>query len=175
MTGRRGPITGSTFGKPTGRPSKSAELVKRRTTPLEPVVVDAESWPTPLSLGDVGRQVWRECSALVVLSPQLDRANLERFASLHDERHALAELVTKLGPLLEEPIVSPLGSVVGTRIVPNPGLAALRALDKALDALGSTLGLSPAARARLGLASSQIDRNHAEANRLLAQLGGPDD
>ena len=80
------------------------------------------------------------------------------------------------GVLLEEPIVSPSGKVVGTRVVPNPAAAMLRALDKQLDALCDRLGLVPAARARLGLTLTTAERQAAEVSNLLgARFKSEDD
>ena len=69
--------------------------------------------------------------------------------------------------MLEEPIVSPSGKVVGTRVVLNPASAALRALDEALDALADRLGLVPAARARLGLTLTTAEQHALEVADLL--------
>jgi phage terminase small subunit len=100
----------------------------------------------------------------------LDAPSLARFCELTVERQALrADLETR-GNLLEEPIVTPLGNVVGERVVLNPAIPALRAIDRALDALADRLGLNPVSRARLGLTLSDAAASTATAERLLEGL-----
>ena len=60
--------------------------------------------------------------------------------------------------------------MVGTKYVLNPAEAALRRADKALDALADRLGLSPTARARLGVEISQTQLAQANADRVMAGL-----
>lgn len=167
MTGKRGPIDGATFGAPRGRPKgarkpKPAALVAFQRS-------DDAGMVTPSDLGPAGLQIWREIAAdLPVLHPTLDRAALHRLADLHDERQRYSESLHLLGVVLVEPIVSPTGAVVGERVVLNPAEAALRRLDKQIDVISAAFGLTPAARARLGLQSAQIDRTRAVAATILA-------
>jgi hypothetical protein len=68
-----------------------------------------------------------------------------------DERERWREALDQLGPLQTEPIVTPVGAVVGERTVLNPAEAALRRCERQIDTLRTALGLTPASRARLGL------------------------
>jgi hypothetical protein len=102
-----------------------------------------------------------------LLLPDLDAVTVARFAGLCDERAALVGELAR-GYTLTEPIVSPTGKVVGTRVVLNPALAALRQLDKALDGLADRLGLVPSARARLGLTITTAERAALDVESVLA-------
>lgn len=55
-------------------------------------------------------------------------------------------------PLLEEPIVTPTGLTVGSKIVANPAVNMLRKAQAQLTKELSDLGFNPTARSRLGLA-----------------------
>jgi len=81
--------------------------------------------------------------------PEADTFTIRRFAELVDERQALRDALDADGPILREPVVSPRGDVVGERVVAHPALSALRAIDRALEAVSASLGLSPAARRRM--------------------------
>jgi phage terminase small subunit len=98
--------------------------------------------------------------------PDLDRLTVERFAQLVDERAGVqAEL--ERGFVLEEPLVTPTGAVAGVRHVPNPAASMLCGIDKELTALSDRLGLTPAARAKLGLTMSSAEKQALEVGSLL--------
>jgi P27 family predicted phage terminase small subunit len=156
MTASRGPMAGHLHALPSRTRAKSAEIVEPRKAPAP-----------PKALGAPGRAAWRAVMENApLLLPDLDAVTVTRFCDLIDER-ATVSVELKRGVLLEEPIVSPSGKVVGTRIVPNPASAMLRALDKQLDALADRLGLVPAARARLGLTLTTAERQALEVADLL--------
>jgi phage terminase small subunit len=74
------------------------------------------------------------------------------------------------GLLISEVVGDARGGALGHRLVINPAEAALRRADKILLELSDRLGLSPAARARLGLVANQAALASAEASRLLDQM-----
>jgi Phage terminase, small subunit len=97
----------------------------------------------------------------------VDDIAVERLCRLLDEAELTrAELAR--GIVLEEPIVSPTGQVVGTRVVANPAAGLLRQLDRQIDALADRLGLVPMARARLGLVLTTAERQALEVDSVLA-------
>jgi P27 family predicted phage terminase small subunit len=127
----------------------------------------------PVHLTDLGQQVWEDVwSGLPgpVANVQLDRLTVLRVCEAAEDRAAARKVLTDLGPLLEEPIVTPRGDVVGTRQVANPAAEMLRKLDRELDGMSDRLGMSPAARARLGLTISKAALAGADASSLLARL-----
>ena len=83
-----------------------------------------------------------------MLLPGLDGVSVQRFCQLVDDRATVATELVR-GPVLERPIVSPRGDVVGTELYPNPAASMLRQLDKALDALADRLGIVPSAEIRV--------------------------
>ena len=74
-----------------------------------------------------------------------------QLAETIDEREKYRTALSEHGPLLAEPIVTPKGDVVGERLVPNPAEGMLRRCEARIERLGRDLGLTPTARARLGL------------------------
>ena len=161
----RGPITGNVHRLPVRTRPVATEAAPSRKPP-----------PAPKGLGASGRAAWKAVmGSAPLLLPDLDAVTVARFCQIMDERAVLlAELVTR-GPLLEEPIVSPTGKVVGVRTVINPASTALRATDKALDALADRLALVPSARARLGLTLSTVEKQRLEVGTLLAARFKDDD
>lgn len=156
--GRRGPLQGATHALPVvPRHATAAEELPDRPVPR-----------APSHLATEGKRAWRAVMrSAPLLLPTLDVVAVTRFCEVVDERARLrAEL--ERGVLLEEPIVSPKGDVVGTRVVANPALGELRAIDRQLDQLSDRLGLVPAARARLGLTLTTAERQAAEVDAVLA-------
>ena len=88
------------------------------------------------------------------LSPRVDAIRVETVCRLLDEIALYREHVVRLGPVLEEPIVTPSGKVVedSARFVPNPAVKMLRDCEKQLDRELSALGFDPSSRSKLGLA-----------------------
>jgi len=164
--GARGPLKGSTYGR---RP-KTAELVPTDAALLLVAQPDPPP-PPPTSLGELGRAAWLdvwEGLPVGVLDAKADYLTVARLCEAADDREAARAAVVELGPLLDEPIVTPKGDVVGTRKVANPAAEMVRKLDKVIDDASDRLGLSPAARARLGLTISRARLAQADAATLLA-------
>jgi P27 family predicted phage terminase small subunit len=123
---------------------------------------------TPATLGDAGRDAWNELAPTIPgFHSHLDRPILQRFCELCDEREAYRQALSDHGALLSEPIVGPKGDVLGNRLIPNPAIAALRGVDRSLEALTVQLALSPAARVRLGL---NMARGGEMAAYLIAEM-----
>lgn len=149
----------------TGRPPKPIEQKRRTGNPgrrqlpsgtvaLAPVEGIP---PVPIELKPTGRAMWEMIwsgPASAWLSPQVDAIRVRTVAGLLDEIDTYHRLVATLGPVLEEPIVTPSGVVVAdsARFVPNPAVRMLRDAQKQLDRELSSLGFDPTARSRLGLA-----------------------
>jgi P27 family predicted phage terminase small subunit len=178
--GTRGPIPGAigTTPGPKPDPDRLARLGKAprkprpRATAVEVIPTNRPTPDRPAHLQKLGRQVWADVWDRFggsVLDPQLDLLVVRRLCELADLR-AVAHAVLLKSPLLEEPIVSPSGAVVGTRVVANPMAAVMRAYDKEIDALSDRIGASPAARARLGLVVSRTAQAQADAQSILAHM-----
>jgi P27 family predicted phage terminase small subunit len=140
--------------------------------PRDVEVVTARPAPeAPAHLGPKGQQAWLAVmSWLPLMVEDLDALSVERLAELADQRQALSERLTKDGPLLSEPIVTPRGDVVGERLVPHPALAALRAIDRASDEISDRLGLTPAARKKLEITLTSADRMRLEAEAVMTSM-----
>jgi P27 family predicted phage terminase small subunit len=179
--GHRGRLPGSTYGPtpgPKADPARAIRLGKSVRAPrARPAAVEVRSteWPVPEPPGhlqNLGRQVWTDVWDRFggsVLDPQLDHLTVRRLCELADLR-AVAHAVLLKTPLLEEPIVSPSGAVVGNRVVANPLSAVMRAYDKEIDQLSDRIGASPGARARLGLVVSKAVVAQSEAAVLMSKM-----
>ena len=143
-----------------GRPPKPIEQKRRLGNPgrrdlpvplyeIEPVV----KIPTaPRGLQASGRRFWKDTwtAGSAWLSPRLDYAVVELAARSFDEVRAYRDILAK-GSLLQEPITTASGKVVGTRFVPNPAEMMLRRAERQLERWLVELAIPPIARARLGL------------------------
>jgi P27 family predicted phage terminase small subunit len=157
MMGVRGPIPGTQRTRGVDQTRKLGNPGKRpliRPTTLAVAEVCHDAPPVPADLGAPGAAIWRKVwTAAPWLNPELDDQAVLRFVRLVLERQTYTEALAELGPLVEIPVVTPTGAVVGTKYEPNPAEAMLRRADKALDALTDRLGLVPLSRGRLGLAA----------------------
>ena len=181
MTGARGPLTGSKHGnKPGPKPDPERQKLlgnaprPSRRQPSTSTAMMPSHLPVPPApdhFGPVGLTIWTEIHrSMPILHRDLDRHTVTRYCDIAVDAIRARDAVELLGLLIEQPIVSPSGSVVGTKYVLNPAEAALRRADKALDSLADRLGLSPTARARLGVEISQTQLAQANADRVLAGL-----
>lgn len=178
MTGKRGPVSGASYGrtpgpeadperqKRLGLPSRTSTRTPRTATALPSVTHGPPA--VPEHLGVVGSAIWAAIwPALPILSPSLDGHSVLRYCEAAEDASKARAEVEARGLVLDEPIPDPRGGVVGYRAVLNPAEAALRRADKVVTELADRLGLSPASRARLGLVISQTELAAAEANRIL--------
>ena len=149
----------------TGRPPKPIEQKRRTGNPgRRPLPANAVALrpadgvpPVPIDLKEHGRASWTtiwSSPAQAWLSPQVDVIRVHTVALLVDEIADYQRHVNAMGPVLEEPIVTPSGIVVdgAARFVPNPAVRMLRDAQKQLDRELSALGFDPTSRSRLGLA-----------------------
>ena len=107
--------------------------------------------PPPAGLGDAGRAAWVLAWDEASWLTEADAVLVGRLAELVDEVSLFREALLERGALLDEPLVSPRGDVVGTKAVSNPAAADLHRATTAAAGLLDRLGMSPASRARLGL------------------------
>ena len=180
--GRTGRIPGSFHGEPPGpkpNPERRARLrEKPRATVARPAAIEVGTTTRPIPdppphLRAPGRKVWAAVFGglpISVVDETLDTFTVTRLAELADDRAAARSVLAKLGMVLTEPIVSPSGAVVGERVVMNPVVAAMRAMDRELDVLSTALGLHPAARARLGLVVSKAQLAQVDAQHILSRM-----
>ena len=126
-----------------------------------------EAPPAPEGLGPAGRTAWTAVMSFApLLLEHLDEVTVLRLCQALDEREALRAQL-QAGYMLEEPIVSPPGKVVGERLVINPAIPALRALDRSLDALAAALAITPKSRADLGLTLSDAELKQMNIDELM--------
>jgi HK97 family phage prohead protease len=169
VTGRRGPISGGTYGKKPGpeadpgrqarlgRPGSKAKLPAKRARTTAEIfqAVNTDPPPVPAGLGPVGAAVWTDVwEALPILSPKLDHSAVLSFCLASEDAVRARAAIDEHGLLISEAVGDARGGALGQRLVLNPAEAALRRADKVLLELGDRLGLSPASRARLGLVLS---------------------
>lgn len=137
------------------RPPATTALMLPSTAALRPMGAP----PVPPGLAERGRETWDLIWAdgAAWLAPA-DAPLAARFCELVEEIAVARRSLAEDGLVLSEPLVSPRGDVVGSRPVANPAARALRDSTAQLAALAGALGLSPAARARLGLTVAQARR-----------------
>src|SRR5438874_8896578 len=110
----------------------------------------------PSGLGEAGREAWREAWATGWVT-DADRAGLAHLARLEHEAERLTERIECEGVTSRKPIITPKGESVGDEWVAHPLVAQLRRLDPQLQTLRTSLGLTPASRARYAL--ERIERH----------------
>lgn len=179
--GKRGPLPGTIYGKrpgPVPNPERAARLGSPKQLPRASRIIELASTNGPMPdppehLAELGRQVWSDVFGGLppsVVDQRLDHLAVLRLAELAEDRAVARKVLVQAGPLTTEPIVSHAGAVVGTRILPNPAAEMVRKYDQRIDALSDRLGLSPAARARLGLTISQAHLAAADATSIMAKM-----
>ncbi|MGO9763825.1 MAG: P27 family phage terminase small subunit [Solirubrobacteraceae bacterium] len=125
---------------------------KRFSSAPRQVPAQARKVPTPpRDLDANGRHLWKTVWGLsrVELS---DRASVLRLCRLEGEAAELRQLIRESGILLERPIQSATGKVVGTERYSNPACGELRKIGREAAVICDSLGLNPASRAKMGLA-----------------------
>jgi P27 family predicted phage terminase small subunit len=150
----------------TGRPPKPIEQKRRAGNPGKRALPKPSQMlalapadkapPVPMTLQATGRRLWADIwggPAKVWLARDVDFVRVSTVCHVSDEIATLRNAVVKLGPLLEEPIITPTGVVTGeTKVVANPAVKMLRDAEKSLREDLTALGFDPVSRARLGLA-----------------------
>jgi P27 family predicted phage terminase small subunit len=170
--GKNGPLEGSTFGHPRGRPSqKSPERLPEPVAAIPSIIPDP-----PEHLGPTGRAIWADLwPSLPVLSPRIDRHSVERYCEAADDAAAARLEISARGVVLDEVLGDAKGGSLGTRAALNPAVLALKNSERTMTELADRLGLSPASRARLGLTISLGALAAAEAGRVLGTMYSPVD
>lgn len=160
--GERGPIASST----SRRGARRGEVV--------PTTTVATIGPAPVGLGVAGFATWGEVAECPWVGAP-DRGMVELLAELADERERLRAEVHERGLALERPVQTATGKVVGSELYGNPLLKELRRVEDGELKLRDRLGLSPQARARLGLVTAtaasvaaKLDRDRS-TNALMAK------
>jgi P27 family predicted phage terminase small subunit len=123
----------------------------------------------------VGTAIWSDIwQSMPVLSTKADLHSVTRYCEAADDSVRARVEVEKRGLLIDEPMTDPRGGILGLQGRLKPAEAGLRRADKVVTELGDRLGLTPAARARLGLVISQAELAGAEAGRILSSMFVPD-
>lgn len=145
--GSRGPVRG-TGGRPLGGRAPSSPVVLPTLLPSRP----AEPPDPPAGLREAGLALWESVwQSIPWVTEGEHGAVVAELCRVHDEIDLYRRELEERGPLLAEPILSPQGFVAGEKMVPNPCEAMLRRADATAERLWAALGLTPAAKLRLGL------------------------
>lgn len=105
----------------------------------------------PADVGERGAAVWSAAWRSAPWLTEQDAATLEALVRLEDEAATYRAALVEHGAILTEVMISPKGDVVGERFVANPAEAMLRRVERSVREFRAALGLTPVARARLGL------------------------
>ena len=152
------------------RPSSSAAIVSINNG--RPEIAPLEATPDPPEhFTDVQIEMWH---GLIASYPEavlagLDFFNLVRIVELFSERATYQRLVVA-SPLMRVPVRDRHGTEIGSKAIPNPAEAMLRRVDRTINEVATTMGLSVESRTRLSWTVSQARLANAEVERLL----GPD-
>jgi P27 family predicted phage terminase small subunit len=171
VTGRRGPVSGNSYGQKSG-PKADPDRPKRATKALEALPSITPSVPpVPDDLGVVGKAIWQDLwSGLVILSPKIEGHTVRRYCEAADDAAAARAEISARGVVLDELIGDARGGVLGHRAIVNPAILALKNSERTMTELADRLGLSPSSRARLGLTISLAELAAAEAGRVLGTM-----
>jgi Phage terminase, small subunit len=121
----------------------------------------------PSGLAKSGRDLWKATAAASWLAPT-DLPALADVARLADVRAQLEKAISDRGVVLEEPIVSPTGKVVGTRVVTNPAVPELCRVDRRMSEGLAALGFTAKSRADLGIIVAEAERLQLAIDDFLA-------
>lgn len=137
-------------------------------------IAPAGDAPAPSSLQEAGKTLWERVLEARWIA-KLDLRLVETFCELADDIVIIRTEINKDGFILEEPIVTPTGKLVGMRKVANPLLKELRTAQKHQLELAINLGFSPTGRSRLGVAEIKAVSKLADIKaRLDARAVRPD-
>jgi phage terminase small subunit len=112
--------------------------------------------------------LWRYTQAWV--SPGIDSTTVELACRAFDDVARARRLVERHGMLVEEPICSANGTVVGSRLVANPAVRMCREAERAVLEWLTKLAVPPVDRARMGLAQVKTQSKFEE---LVARRSAP--
>ncbi|HXW33686.1 MAG TPA: P27 family phage terminase small subunit [Acidimicrobiales bacterium] len=153
--GKRGPLPGSMRLVAQNRTSSGVP-----DTEVLPAEVNGRPIPpVPTSLGSAGRAMWQQTwTNATWLSPTLDLWAVSQLCEIVEERAVYQELLEESGPVVTEAIVTPVGHVVGERVLMHPAEQAIRRAERRIGELAAELGLSPKSRARFGLDLVELEQ-----------------
>lgn len=157
--GARGPLPDAERNRRLApKKSKKLPVVAVMPSPMALVAPDP-----PAGLGVAGIATWDALHALEWTQPS-DTHGIARLAQLEDERAQLRNALEEHGPVLTKPVMTARGDVVGQEQYPNPALREMRRLDAQIADLMKGFGLTPMARARLGLAVIAVEKESTLAD-----------
>jgi P27 family predicted phage terminase small subunit len=113
--------------------------------------------------------VWTYCKDWI--SPQIDMPLVEQACKQYAEMASYRGLIAKHGAIVEVPIATPSGRIIGTGLDANPAVKMLRDAEKAFHNTMSSLGIPPTDRARLGLVKIKAESKLEQLIRLRAERG----
>jgi len=161
--GKRGPLPNGQRQTRLGKVPRTA-LLADQSEPAEPTLPAR----APAGLGKAGKSVWANLRQLKWAQPS-DQAGAMRLAQLEDERASLRGSLDEHGAVLSKPVTTSRGDVVGSELYANPALRELRRLDAQIIDLLKGFGLTPMARARLGLAVISAKKDSTLTDLLMAK------
>ncbi len=126
----------------------------------------APSPRAPAGLGEHGQALWAAVAGASWFA-STDMQALANLARLADIRAQLEQAIADRGVVLEEPIVSPTGKVVGTRLVTNCAVSSLCSVDRRMAEGLNELGFTAKARAQLGFIVTSAEKLQLEVDRFL--------
>lgn len=157
--GSRGPAP-----KPTELRILHGEKNKNRINTAEPKPTAVEiRCPAHLSPG--AKRVWRRLAPDLIAKRVLTAWDVDEFASFCDaaDRHREASVeLDRSGTVVEEPIVSKTGEVVGHRMVLSKWWQVWKGSSEVMLRCGARFGLSPSDRSQLSIKGDRDDAKGAE-------------
>lgn len=149
-------------GRPTGRPAKPAEMQRalgnpgHKVLPVAPMpgegIQGVEGLPTvPVTLGQAGTELWYHTweAGRQWLAPAADRTTVTLLCEAMDEYAEMRDALAS-GEVTRTYVTS------NASIVTHPYISQMKELRAQMTAWLSSLGFSPADRARLGLAEVRV-------------------
>lgn len=161
-------------GRPTGRPSKPAEVKRATGNPGNRPLPDApmpgqglrgtDGVPTPPSLGADGELLWVHVwvAGRSWLSPDSDYTIVKMLCEAHDEHEEIRRA-------LSTGVVERFYTTANGQIVTHPLVTQLGNLRSQMTAWLAAIGFSPADRSRLGLAEVRVKDELDELQRRRAE------
>ena len=116
MTGKRGPVTGTNYGRTPG-PKGDPDRPRRASKSIVAAPVHRIDPPLPpAELGVVGKAIWKDLwSGLVILSPLIDGHTVRRYCDAADDAAEARAVISERGLVLDEVLADPRGGVIGSR------------------------------------------------------------
>jgi P27 family predicted phage terminase small subunit len=165
--GQRGPLPNAERNQRV-RPTRSKTAL---VAVQSPTIVPSIPVKPPAGLGKAGKAVWSALRNLQWTQPS-DQLAIIRLAELEDERAVLRKALDDKGAVLKKPVTTSRGDVAGEEEYANPAIREMRRLDAQILELHKGFGLTPMARARLGLAVIAVTEKENTLAKLRARRSG---